>query len=117
MSKDYRAIADSVVANAGLLGKAAPEAMAAFAGLGKAAYPDGALDAKTKELISLAISVAVRCDGCIAYHARSAVKKGATRQDVAEALAVVIQMGGGPAMVYAGQALEAFDTFAGDAQD
>lgn len=114
MSKDYRAIADSVVKNAGLLGKAAPEAMTAFAGLGKAAYSSGQLDAKTKELISLAISVAVRCDGCVAYHARSAVKKGATREEVVEVLSVVIQMGGGPSSVYAGQALEAFDLFAAD---
>ncbi|MGF1650889.1 MAG: carboxymuconolactone decarboxylase family protein [Hyphomicrobiaceae bacterium] len=115
MAKDYAAIADSVVAGAGALSSAAPDAMAAFAALGKASYGAGALSAANKELISLCISVAVRCEGCIAYHARAAVKKGVTRQELAEALAVVMQMGGGPSMVYAGQALEAYDTFAGKA--
>lgn len=115
MSKDYVALADAVVSGANALGKAAPEAMTAFGGLGKAAYGAGALDAKAKELIALAISVAARCDGCVAYHARAAVNKGVTRDEVAEALAVVIQMGGGPSMVYSGQALEAYDTFAAQA--
>ena len=115
MAKDYKALADSVVSGAGQLGKAVPDAMAAFGALGKASYGEGALSAKTKELISLAISVAARCDGCVAYHARAAVKKGVTRAEVAEALALAIQMGGGPSMVYAGQALEAYDTFAAEA--
>lgn len=115
MAKDYAATADSVVTGANQLGHAIPDAMAAFGALGKAAYGDGALAPKTKELISLAISVAARCDGCVAYHARAAVKKGVTREELAEALAVAIQMGGGPSMVYAGQALEAYDQFAASA--
>ncbi|MCB1509863.1 MAG: carboxymuconolactone decarboxylase family protein [Hyphomicrobiaceae bacterium] len=114
MAKDYVAIADSVVTGANKLAKAVPDAMGAFGALGKASYGEGKLSAKTKELISLAISVAARCDGCVAYHARAAHKKGVSREEVAEALAVAIQMGGGPSMVYAGQALEAYDTFAGE---
>ncbi len=65
-----------------------------------------------KELIALAIGVSTRCDGCIAYHARTSVRAGATRQEVAEALAVAVQMGGGPAMVHAADALRAYDEFA-----
>ena len=80
-----------------------------------AAFAAGAMDAKTKELIAFAIAVAERCDGCIAYHARNSVRAGASRQEVAEMLAVAVQMGGGPAMVHAADALKAFDEFAGPA--
>ena len=89
-----------------------PDSVKAYGGLSKAAQADGALERKTKELIALAISVATRCDGCIAYHARNSVRAGATRQEVAEMLAVTLQMGGGPSMVHAADALRAFDEFA-----
>ena len=56
--------------------------------------------------------MATRCDGCIAYHARNSVRQGATRQEVAEMLAVTLQMGGGPSMVHAADALRAYDEFA-----
>ncbi len=89
-----------------------PDSVKAYGGLSKAAQINGALEHKTKELIALAISVATRCDGCIAYHARNSVRAGATRQEVAEMLAVTLQMGGGPSMVHAADALRAFDEFA-----
>ncbi len=60
---------------------------------------------------ALAIGVTSRCDGCIAYHARNSLRAGATRQEVAETLAVAVQMGGGPAMVHAADALKAYDEF------
>jgi AhpD family alkylhydroperoxidase len=90
-----------------------PDAVGAYGTLSRAAQKAGALDHKTKELIALAIGVATRCDGCIAYHARNSVRAGASRQEVAEMLAV--QIGGGPAMVHAADALKAFDEFAGPA--
>ena len=93
------------------LRKLVPDAMSGFAALTKAAQSAGALDKKTKELLALAIAVATHCEGCIAYHARGALRTGATRQEVAEALAVVIQMGGGPNANYAADALRAFDQF------
>jgi AhpD family alkylhydroperoxidase len=93
------------------LRKLVPEAMSGFAALTKAAQSHGALDKKTKELLALSIAVATHCDGCIAYHARGAVRTGASRQEVAEALAVAIQMGGGPNANYAADALRAFDQF------
>lgn len=88
-----------------------PDAMRGFAALTKGAQAAGVVDKKTKELIALAIAVATHCEGCIAYHARAAVRTGATRQEVAEALAVAIQMGGGPSANYAADALRAFDQF------
>lgn len=91
--------------------KLAPDTMSAFAALTRAAQAPGALDKKTKELLALAIAVATHCEGCIAYHARGAVQTSATRQEVAEALVVAIQMGGGPNANYAADALRAFDQF------
>ena len=64
----------------------APGVMKAFAGIAKAATVSKALDGKTKELIALGISVAVRCDDCIAFHAKAAVDHGATRDEVSETL-------------------------------
>lgn len=89
----------------------APDAVGAYGALSKAAQKAGALDHKTKELIALAIGVTSRCDGCIAYHARNSLRAGASRQEVAETLAVAVQMGGGPAMVHAADALRAYDEF------
>ena len=77
-----------------------------------AAFAAGALDTKTKELIALAISVAERCDGCIASHARGAAKAGATEAEVAEAIGVTLLMVGGPATVYGPRAFAAFREFA-----
>jgi len=93
------------------LRKLIPDTLAAFGALSKSAQTAGALDKKTKELLALAISVAIRCDGCVAYHARGAVRTGASRQEVAETLGVAIQMGGGPSVNYAADALRAFDQF------
>src|SRR5512134_1793034 len=90
---------------------AAPDVMKAFAGIAKAATISKALDAKTKELIALGIAVAVRCDDCIAFHAKAAVEHGATRDEVSETLGMAIYMGAGPSVMYASHALEAFSQF------
>jgi AhpD family alkylhydroperoxidase len=89
----------------------AHEPMKAFAALARAALEPKALDVKTKELVALAIGVATRCDGCIAFHAQAAVRHGATREEVLEAMGMAIYMGAGPSVMYAAQALEAFDQF------
>ena len=86
--------------------------MAAFAQLNGAATLPGALDPKIKQLIALGIGIAAHCEGCIAYHVHDAVRAGASRQEILETLGVAIMMGGGPAVVYACQALEALDQFA-----
>ena len=88
-----------------------PEVMKSFSELGKAATSAGTLDAKTKELIALALSVAARCDPCIAFHAQTLVKLGATRQELDETLGVTTYMGGGPSLMYAANAIAAFDEF------
>jgi AhpD family alkylhydroperoxidase len=77
----------------------------------QSAVADGALPAATKELIALAIAVTHGCDGCIAYHAQAAARRGATPEEVAEALGVALLMNGGPASVNAPRAWEAYHEF------
>jgi AhpD family alkylhydroperoxidase len=90
------------------LRRAIPEVYRGFAGLHDAALAPGALDARTKELIALAVSVTDRCDGCISAHAEGAARQGASDAEVAEALGVAVMMGGGPATSYAPRAFAAF---------
>jgi len=77
-----------------------------------AAEDDGALDTKTKELISLAIGVAVTCEDCVIWHLDGALEAGATREEVEEALTVAVVMGGGPALMYATTAHQALQELA-----
>ncbi|MHB2169096.1 carboxymuconolactone decarboxylase family protein [Alsobacter sp. R-9] len=90
----------------------APDVMKAFSGMAQGALKAGALDPKTKELLALAIGVAVRCDDCIAFHAKAAVQNGATREEVLETLGMAVYMGAGPSVMYASHAIEAYDQFA-----
>lgn len=115
MSTDFVRRADEVTEGVGLLRQAAPDAMKGFAALGMAATASRALDAKTKELMALAIGIAVHCDGCLAYHTRAALKHGASREEVAETVALALYMGGGPAAVYGADALRAYDQMSRDA--
>jgi AhpD family alkylhydroperoxidase len=85
-----------------------PDVYAGFAELSKAAMAPGALEPKTKELLALAMGVTLRCDGCIATHARGAASAGATREEVAEAIGVTLLMNGGPGTVYGPRAYDAF---------
>ena len=86
-----------------------PDVAKPFAELARAAIAPGALDSKTKELIALAIGITGRCDGCLVYHTRAALRYGATRQEILETIGVAVYMGGGPSMVYGAEALAAFD--------
>lgn len=109
--KDYPKRHKEIATGMTAMGKEIPETMRAFRELHHAAASDGVLDAKTKELIALAIAVNVRCDGCIAFHVNDALKAGATRDEILEALGVAILMGGGPAMMYAVDAVQAVEQF------
>ncbi|MDQ3896762.1 MAG: carboxymuconolactone decarboxylase family protein [Actinomycetota bacterium] len=91
-----------------------PAVFERYGALNAAAMGDGALDAKTKERISLAISVTKQCDGCIASHPGGAARRGATAEEVAEVLGVAVLMNGGPGTVHAPRAFEAFREFAPD---
>lgn len=109
VTKDYAAITDGI--NQGISGLRqtdALETIAAFGEMSKAAMGDGALDKKTKELIALAIGAAKQCDGCVGFHTKALKRLGATDEEVSEALGVVVYMGGGPGLMYAGDAWTAW---------
>jgi AhpD family alkylhydroperoxidase len=95
----------------GQLHQEIPGTMSGFSKLHSGAVQDGALDTKTKELIALSIAVTVRCDGCIAFHVHDALVAGATREEIVEAIGVAVLMGGGPAVMYGAEALEALEQF------
>ncbi len=109
MSKNYSEYYMQIQNRMNSLGKALPGPMSGFAQLHKATIAEGALSTKTKELISLAIAVTVRCDGCITFHVHDALQAGATPEEIAEAVGVAVLMGGGPSVVYGSEALEALD--------
>lgn len=105
-------VLDDVIPLGRALRAAIPEVYKGYAALSAAAMAAGALDAKTKELIALGIAVSLRCDGCIAAHARGAAKAGASREEAAEALGVAVLLNGGPGTVYGPRAFDAFIEFA-----
>jgi AhpD family alkylhydroperoxidase len=86
-----------------------PEVFSGYVQMSRAAMGDGSLTAKHKELIALAIAATRECDGCIAAHARKAAGSGASREEVAEAMGVVIMMNGGPGTVWGPRAFAAFE--------
>jgi len=94
------------------LRRAIPQVYEGFGALSRAAFAQGALEQKTKELIALAIGVVEGCDGCIASHGQAAARAGATRQEAAEAIGVTFLMHGGPATIHGARAYDAFCEFA-----
>jgi AhpD family alkylhydroperoxidase len=111
MDKNYADITKRISGDLRKLRKDIPDTMQAFSALAQAATRDGALDKKTKELIALALGVAARCDGCIGFHTETLVKLGATRQEVEETLGMAVYMGGGPSLMYAADAIAAYEQF------
>ncbi len=111
MTKEYKAIVGDITAYSKELHKLIPETMAGFSSMAKAATQTKALDEKTKELIALALGVAAHCDGCLGFHTKTLARLGASRAEVGEALGMAIYMGGGPSVMYAADALRAFDQF------
>lgn len=109
--KAYRQITSDINAGIAKLREGAPEAMAGFSSLARGAMSAGALPVEQKELIALCIGVAGHCDGCIGFHAKALARLGCSRQQVIEALAVAVYMGGGPSLMYAADAMHAFDEF------
>ena len=92
-----------------VLYKSIPEVTKGFGALSKAVKEGGVLDFKTKEFIALGIAVAIRCEACIALYVEALVKAGCTREELADVLGMSVQMGGGPATMYAGKALKCFE--------
>jgi len=117
MHKDWPGMAAELSSAIKEVRLGSPEVMKHFSAMAAAATAGGALDTKTKELLAIAIAVAIRCDGCIAFHAKAAMQHGATRDEIMETMGLAIYMGAGPSLMYAAQAVEAFDQFTAQAKD
>jgi AhpD family alkylhydroperoxidase len=111
MPKEYKDIIADISSYTSELRKLIPETMNGFGAMAKAATQTKILDEKTKELIALALGVASRCDGCLGFHTKSLARLNATREEIAEVLGMAVYMGGGPSLMYAADALRAFDQF------
>ncbi|HTK37711.1 MAG TPA: carboxymuconolactone decarboxylase family protein [Pyrinomonadaceae bacterium] len=94
----------------GDIGKTNPEIIRGYRGLSDAGSRTDLLGAKTRELIALAVGVTRECDGCIITHTDAAIKAGATREEIVEALSVAIAVNAGAALVFSARVMDAFDT-------
>lgn len=101
---DYR---KSLMMRVGELGQLSPDTLKGYQTLSGAGNKTACLDAKTRELIALAVAVTTRCDGCITVHVAEALKQGASKEEVAEALGVAVALNAGAAMVYSARVLDA----------
>lgn len=111
MSKSFTTITSDIAKGMEVLRKETPEVMQSFYGLSKAAMKGEAISELDKELIALAIGVTSRCDGCIGFHVKALVRLGVTREQLMETLAICTYMGGGPALMYAADAVRAYEEF------
>jgi AhpD family alkylhydroperoxidase len=91
------------------LGGLSPDIVRGYSTLSGAGAKTGHLDAKTRELISLAVAVTTRCDGCIVVHTDAAIKQGASKEEIAEALGVAVAMNAGAALIYSARVLDAYE--------
>lgn len=111
MSKSFSTITNDLSKALGTFRKEAPETMQNFYALSQGAMKAGVLSELDKELIALAIGVTARCDGCIGFHVKALVRLGVTREQLMETLSICTYMGGGPALMYAAEAIRAYEEF------
>lgn len=111
MSEKFSQVTNDLSLQLKKLRQEMPDTMAAFSALAQAATQDGALDKKTKELIALSLGISGHCQGCIGFHVQTLVKLGLKREELMETLAMAVYMGGGPSLMFAAEALEAFEEF------
>ncbi len=110
---DWLGYRKELIGRIGEIGKLSPDTLRGYQTLSGAGEKTGHLDAKTRELISLAVAVTTRCDGCITVHTGEALKYGATREEIAEALGVAVAMNAGAAMVYSARVMDAVSAHSG----
>lgn len=108
MMLDWNEYLQELVTRIGEIGQTSPDIMRGYRTLSDAGQKTGKLDAKTRELIALAVAVTLRCDGCITTHTSAAIKNGAAKEEIVEALGVAISVNAGAALVYSSRVLDAF---------
>ena len=108
----YRDKTTAIRAELRVLHKLNPETAKGFGALSKAAMEEGALEPKMREFLALAIAITQRCEPCINLHVDALIRARASRAEFGSVLAMCVQMGGGPALMYAAHALAAWDEMA-----
>jgi len=111
MSEIYAKYTQDLSVSIGALRKDIPDVMQGFSSMASAALAEGVLDKKTKELIALSIGVAGHCKGCIGFHVKALIALGVSRAELTETLGMAVYMGGGPSLMYAAEAMQAFEEF------
>jgi AhpD family alkylhydroperoxidase len=110
-SFDHPTLIQNISKSMATLRKSQSEAMQGFGQLAKSAMASGAVSEKHKELMALAIGITQHCSGCIGFHVKALHRLACTRAEFEEMLAVCVYMGGGPALMYAAEAIAAWDAF------
>jgi AhpD family alkylhydroperoxidase len=106
---DWNAYRQQLLVRVGEMGKISPDTIKGYQTLSGAGQKTNLLGPKIRELISLAVAVTARCDGCITVHAEAAARHGASREEIAEALAVATAVNAGAALVYSARVLDAYE--------
>jgi AhpD family alkylhydroperoxidase len=113
MMIDWNDYQKQIGARLGELMKLSPDTVRGYQTLSAANSKTGKLDEKTRQLISLAVAVTTHCDGCIVVHTDAALKAGATKEEIAEALGVAVAMNAGAALIYSTRVLDAVSAKSG----
>ena len=115
MMLDWNLYLKQITSTIGQIATVSPDVVRGYRAISDAGQKTGKLDAKTRELISLAVAVTRQCDGCITVHTDAALKAGATREELVEALGVAVAVNAGAALVYSARTLDAFTAKASSA--
>jgi len=107
MMMDWNDYQKQLAAAIGEIGRLSPDTVRGYRMLSDAGTKTDRLDAKMHELIALAVAVTLRCDGCITTHTSAAIKAGATREEIVEAIGMAISVNAGAALVYSARVMDA----------
>jgi AhpD family alkylhydroperoxidase len=107
MILDWDAYRKQIAQRIGEIGRLSPDTVRGYRELSQAGEKANLRGAKTRELIALAVAVTRQCDGCITVHTDAALKAGATKEEIAEALGVAVAVNAGAALVYSSRVMDA----------
>jgi AhpD family alkylhydroperoxidase len=115
MMLDWNAYRQELIETIGQIARLTPDTVRGYSTLSAAGSKTNHLDPKARELIALAVAVTLRCDGCITVHTDAAIKQGASKEEIAEALGVAVSINAGAALVYSARVMDAYQVHAGSA--
>ena len=109
MMLDWNSYRQQLIETIGKMARLSPDTVRGYSSLSSAGLKTNHLDPKIRELIALAVAVSLRCDGCITVHTDAAIKHGASREEIAEALGVAVSVNAGAALVYSARVMDAYE--------